>query len=254
MADLHGDHSQILAKDNPERGRLAKKKAQQKKAPSMQQRRTSVAKKIMQSSKLPETYEEYSAMKDKPFLPSADVEAGLDLEKTKPVALKSREQATKDAASLAMRESEQQKKLDKFTSIPDSFGRELSQFVTGDEYLMGGLMPSGLQDEATIAATGALLDKASTSKALKDLEESAFDRGLKAFQQYGRTSREMMGDTERALRQAEAAAKKELKKLGYEKKLIDKFLKSDFSDESSEVLKLAKRNTALQKWVATKGS
>jgi hypothetical protein len=254
MADLHGDHSQILAKDNPERGRLAKKKAQQEKAPSMQQRRTSVAKKIMQSSKLPETYEEYSAMKDKPFLPSADVEAGLDLEKTKPVALKSREQATKDAASLAMRESEQQKKLDKFTSIPDSFGRELSQFVTGDEYLMGGLMPSGLQDEAAIGAAGLALDSAAKSKALKDLEESAFDRGLKAFQQYGRTSREMMGDAERALRQAEAAAKKELKQLGYEKKLIDKLLKSDLSDESSEVLKLVKRNKAMQKWVATRAA
>lgn len=255
MADVHGDHSQILDADNPERGRLAKRKASQEKPPSMQQRRKSVARKLMGTQELPETYEEYEAMKNKPQLPSADVKAGGG--KVKPVYFKGkegREQATKDAASLAMRESEQQKKLDKFTSIPDSFGREVSHYVTGDEYLLGGLMPSGLQDEAAIGGAGLALDYAGEKKAKKDLEETAFDRGLKSFQDYGKASKELMGDLEREVRQAEKAARKELKKLGYETKMIDKLLKSDLSDESSEVLKIVKKNKALQKWAAKKVS
>ena len=68
MADIHEDHSQALKEGNPEKGRLAKKK-QDAKPPSMQQRRKAVAKKLMGSPKLPDTYEEYMSMKNKPSLP-----------------------------------------------------------------------------------------------------------------------------------------------------------------------------------------
>lgn len=252
MADIHDDHSQVLSEGDPSRGRLARKKAASEKPPSMQQRRRAAAKKVM--SGLPDTYEEYEAMEDKPLL-AGDVEAGLDLEKVQPVYFKSREQATKDAANLAMRESDQQKKLDKFTSIPSSFGREVSQYVTDDEYLLGGLMPSGLKDEAASAAAGLALDSAGKSKALKDLEETSFDRGLKTFQDYGKANKELMGDDERWLRQTEKAAKKELKKLGYEADTIKEVLKlKDLKDESSVGVKALKDSKALQKWAATKTS
>jgi len=255
------DKSRVLSEKDPSRGRLAEKrkkeaqkeeKKEEKKPPSMQQRRKSVAKKIMGKQELPDTYEGYQAMENKPHLPHAQVEAGGG--KVKPIYKKGRDQSTKDAASLAMQESEQQRKLDKFTSIPDSFGREVSHYVTGDEYLLGGLAPSGLAEEAAIGAAGLALDSAGKSKALKDLEETAFDRGLKTFQDYGKANKDFMKDSERALRQAEVAAKKELKRLGYENKMIDKLFKADLSDESSDVLKLIKKNKVLQKWAATRVS
>lgn len=260
MSTIREDSSKVLSEGDPSRGRLSRKKAAQKaaqktaqkSAPSMQQRRKSVAKKLMGTQELPDTYEEYEAMEDKPFLPSADVEAGKGMSG---VAFKSREQSRKDAANLAMRESDQQKKLDKFTSIPSSFGREVSHYVTGDEYLLGGLMPSGLKDEAASAAAGLALGYAGEKKARKDLEETAFDRGLKTFQDYGKANKELMGDDERWLRQTEKAAKKELKKLGYEADTIKEVLKlKDLKDESSVGVKALKDSKALQKWAATKTS
>ena len=253
MADIHEDHSQTLKEGNPEKGRLAKKK-QDAKPPSMQQRRKTVAKKLMGSPKLPDTYEEYMSMENKPYLPHGEVTPVFESEKSQPFALESREKVTRDAANLAMRESRQQQKLNKFTSIPDSFGREVSHFLFEDEHLGGALMPSGLKDEAAIGAAGLALDSAGKSKALKDLEETAFDRGLKTFQDYGKANKELMGSLEREVRQAEKAARKQLKKLGYETKMIDRLLKQDLSDESSEVLKIIKKSKALQKWAATKAS
>ena len=64
-----------------------------------------------------------------------------------------------------------------------------------------------------------------------------------------------MGDDERWLRQAEKAAKKELKKLGYEADTIKEVLKlKDLSDKSSVGVKALKDSKSLQKWSAIKTS
>tara|TARA_R110002126_G_scaffold69648_1_gene175639 strand:+ start:1113 stop:2390 length:1278 start_codon:yes stop_codon:yes gene_type:complete len=151
MSSIHDDHSQSLEAGDPSKGRLSRKKAasEKEKPPSMHQKRKSVAKKLM-PQELPETYEEYESMENKPPL-RGDVEAGIDLEKVKPVAFKSREQSTKDAAGLAMRESEQQKKLDKFTSTVASTGRELSHYTTGDEYFGGKLFQGAIDASSNVA-------------------------------------------------------------------------------------------------------
>ncbi len=249
MADIHDDYSQVLSEGDPSRGRLARKKAASEKPPSMQQRRRAAAKKVM--SGLPDTYEEYEAMEDKPFLPSADVEAGKGMSG---VAFKSREQSRKDAANLAMRESDQQKKLDKFTSIPSSFGREVSYNLTGDEYL-GGKVIEGAKDaamnvrkfvdevepEAITAAAGMALRAIGNKKAQKAIDETLSNRLQQHSVDVMQISKGLKDPDEAEAGRTFKSLSKKLKEMNKDdRKMMGLIRDKNFSEKSSEYLKLKK--------------